>query len=205
MLLQFSPIHTELIMYRACAVSVLFYFHSNLLIISSCLFCSLFLCVMDHCYTARPHLQKAAESDKNKPMNTVVVRAQAATEAFYPNGVSEITLWLCMFLRSVFKNNTFVEANNCTNDCITCQSMIDHIKTCCHNVHLDSRCLEIHKEHMLKYGFQTKLTTRFNKLDIILAHYHPEGIFFRIFPLIEGTVSFWPFQCLKLVIRQNHI
>lgn len=157
-----------------------------------CFVCSLFLCVLDHCYTAQPELKKTVDSDNYKPMNTVVVRTQSAKESFYrKQGVSQLTIWLCMFLRSAFKNNAFPKAaKKCTDDCTVCQAVLDRIKTDCHNAYLDSGCLELHKQHLSKYGFVTKVNTYINKDNIILAHYHPEGILFRIFPLLGGLYPF---------------
>lgn len=147
----------------------------------------LFLCFLDHCYTKQPGLNKADEPDCGPGMDRAYIRTQSHTEAFIKGNTSEITHWFCMFLRSTFNGESpNKEMPRCGDECKVCPGMIEHINNECHNAYLDSQCLKKHADHLKKYEFDSKVTMGDTPDHIVLAHYHPEGIFFKIFPLLDG-------------------
>lgn len=144
---------------------------------------------MDHCFTQLPSHNKMDETDNSTGIDVTFLRPATGNKTYIipDRDASEITLWFCRFLRSTFNSISHKGMQSCGDTCTVCPGMIEHIETKCHSAYLDSQCLKMHEHHLGEYGFRTEMDNKVTNNRMVLAHYHPDGVFLKVFPVIEGN------------------
>lgn len=155
---------------------------------------------MDHCFTEDVKLDRTKRRRDGALTQQVLITTEPDQRSFITGegreAASEITLWFCQFLRSYFRCAELMMKKNLEGEdgasCEICDRMTKHIRNRCHSAYLDGKCLNnIHKDHLDAYGFisQARVNVIQGTEPAILAHYHPEGVFFKIFPLHDGEYT----------------
>lgn len=128
---------------------------------------------------------------------------------------SEITDWFCRFLRSHLncglqkKSKMTVESDlthETSKGCEMCEHIEKHIDSKCNGAYLDGETFKLHEAHTKPSRSDLDLhIVKGEEKKIILAHYHPEGVYFNVFPTTDGEFLTLTMACFLICGRTHHL
>ncbi|XP_067946335.1 uncharacterized protein [Watersipora subatra] len=132
---------------------------------------------MDYCGASKKSFGTSTEqnADGQVPLS-LKVSSPYSKETFASESISEITAWFCDFLTSKLCSKKV--------NCKHCCEIRKYVVNDCYNAYLDSYSLKLYSKHRPQKERPEVVPEQTE--DLILAHFYPSGICYKIFSYKEG-------------------
>ncbi|XP_067947300.1 uncharacterized protein [Watersipora subatra] len=145
----------------------------------------------EHCYT----------DDTPKPVQArQFSKTHASTGPSYGTPVyklggskPDISRWLTLFFRSLFYECCSDGKSGCSvkqGKTDVCTQIRDRVCNIWSGKYLDVLCLHLHADHTPSsspHQYDTDIVVEMQNSHTVLAYYHPEGVYLKVFPYIESN------------------
>ncbi|XP_067937097.1 uncharacterized protein [Watersipora subatra] len=170
--------------------------------------------IAEHCYPA--DTPQAVRDPKFSETYAAAATLYKKPVEKLPSSKPDISCWLELFLRSLFSKFCSDGKSECgvkQGNTDVCKQIRNHVHDFWSGKYLDVQCLALHAKHTPSnspHQFGTKIVVELRELHTVLAYYHPEGVYLKVFPYIEGEQtlmldfdSHMTYEKLKSEIKTN--